>query len=376
MDFEGGKTLMIPFSKNWRSWVFGCGLFSVLLPQGAGSATITGAGATFPYPLYAKWAEQYRSHSGGVELNYQSIGSGGGIKQVIVKTVDFGATDKPLKMDESDHGKDSLKKHNLLQFPAVIGGVVVVYNLPDEKKQKLKLSAQVLSEIFLGKITNWNDGRLKKDNPEANFPDLPLTVVHRSDGSGTTFLFTSYLSNISEQWAKTVGFNTAVAWPIGFGSKGNEGVAATVLSTPGAIGYVEYSYAKPNHMSYAQLETTPGVFVEPSIESFQAAASKAQWDKKDGFYMLLTNLNSADCWPITGASYILIHKTVEAARQENILHVLKFFHWAFSQEGQKIATELSYVPLPQSLVDQIVDSWSEVKDIYGQVIWKVEEVKK
>lgn len=332
------------------------------------ATSITGAGATFPYPLYAKWAEKYRALSGGMELNYQSIGSGGGIKQVIAKTVDFGASDKPLRMTESSSSADSLKKHKLIQFPAIIGGVVVVYNLPTINGKSLQLTGKVLSEIYLGKITKWNDEKLKKLNPDITLPDLSITVIHRSDGSGTTYLFTSYLSNMSEDWQK-VGSDTAIAWPAGIGAKGNEGVAANVQSTVGGIGYVEYSYAKPNKLSLCQLETAPGVFIPPTVDSFQDAALEAHWNSEDGFYTTMTKASGSTGWPITGASYILIQQKVDGDKQANVVQTLKFFEWAFSDEGQKIAKELDYVPLPGSLVAKIKDSWSQVKDTQGKSLW-------
>lgn len=361
--------------QTWRKWTFLWAILLVNMSISTSANAITGAGATFPYPLYSKWAEKYRAHSGGVELNYQSIGSGGGIKQIIAKTVDFGASDKPLRVEEKDAKKESLTKHGLIQFPTIIGGVVLVYNLPKIPSGALKLTPKIISDIFLGQITKWNDPAIKKQNPDLDLPDLAITSVHRSDGSGTTYLFTSYLSQMNEDWAKKVGSESAVAWPAGIGSKGNEGVAATVLSTSGTLGYVEYSYAKPNNLSYAQLETAPGVFVEPSIDSFQAAALYTQWDSKDGFYSTMTVPKGSEGWPITGASYIIVQQKVDDDRKANVLETLKFFSWAFTPEGKKIATELSYVPLPDSLIKKIKDSWGQIKDAQGQPLWADDQQK-
>ncbi|HXF90544.1 MAG TPA: phosphate ABC transporter substrate-binding protein PstS [Candidatus Nitrosotenuis sp.] len=361
--------MTISFSSWLKRAIWGTlGCLSYLMLEQA--YAITGAGATFPFPLYAKWAEKFREISKGVELNYQSIGSGGGIKQIIAKTVDFGATDKPLHFEEKDGSKDSLKKHNLLQFPAIIGGVVIAYNLPGLNKP-IKLSSSALAQIFLGQIKEWNDERIKKFNPELEFPKLPITVIHRSDGSGTTFLFTEYLGHISEEWRTKVGSDTAVSWPAGFGAKGNEGVTAMIASTPGALGYVEFSYAKPKKLATALLETEQGTFVEPSIDSFQAAALTANWEAEEGFYVSLTQPHGGKGWPITGASYILIHKVVDKNRAENVRQTLKFFDWAFTKEGSGIARELSYVPLPESLTAKIKASWSAIKTKDGQPLWPV-----
>ncbi|MEP6943734.1 MAG: phosphate ABC transporter substrate-binding protein PstS [Betaproteobacteria bacterium] len=325
----------------------------------ARAVDITGAGATFPYPIYAKWAEAYKAKT-GVGMNYQSIGSGGGIKQIQARTVDFGATDSPLKPDELD-------KFGLAQFPAVIGGVVPVVNLDGIKPGELKLTGAVLANIYVGKIKKWNDKPIADLNPTLKMPDENITVVRRSDGSGTSFLFTDYLSKVSPEWKDKVGASTAVAWPEGVGGKGNEGVASYVQRIKGAIGYVEYAYAKKNKMSYAQLKNKDGVFVMPDDAQFQAAAAHAQWKASDGFYQVLTDQPGKDSWPITGASFILLYKVQDkpASGQE----VLKFFDWAF-KNGHKMAEDLDYVALPDNVVKMIADSWkAQIKDGAGKALW-------
>jgi phosphate transport system substrate-binding protein len=332
---------------------------SLALGIGARAADITGAGATFPYPIYAKWAEAYKAKT-GVGMNYQSIGSGGGIKQIQAKTVDFGATDAPLKPDELD-------KAGLAQFPAIIGGVVTVVNLEGIKPGEMKLTGPVLADIYLGKLKKWNEKPIADLNPTLKIPDENITVVRRSDGSGTSFLFTDYLSKVSPEWKEKVGAATAVAWPEGVGGKGNEGVASYVQRIKGAIGYVEYAYAKKNKMSYTQLKNKDGNFVTPDDPQFQSAAAYAQWKAVDGFYQVLTEQPGKDSWPITGASFILIYKTQDksASGQE----VLKFFDWAL-KSGQKMAEELDYVPIPDSVVKLIADSWkSQIKDAAGKQLW-------
>jgi phosphate transport system substrate-binding protein len=325
----------------------------------ARAADITGAGATFPFPIYAKWAEAYKAKT-GVGMNYQSIGSGGGIKQIQAKTVDFGATDSPLKPDE-------LEKSGLAQFPAIIGGVVPVVNLEGIKPGEMKLTGAVLADIYLGKLKKWNEKPIADLNPTLKLPDENITVVRRSDGSGTSFLFTDYLSKVSPEWKDKVGASTAVAWPEGVGGKGNEGVSSYVQRIKGAIGYVEYAYAKKNKMSYAQLRNKEGNFVTPDDPRFQSAAAYAQWKAVDGFYQVLTEQPGKDSWPITGASFILIYKTQDkpASGQE----VLKFFDWAL-KNGQKMAEELDYVPLPDNVVKLIAESWkSQIKDASGKPLW-------
>ena len=325
----------------------------------AHAVDITGAGATFPYPIYAKWAEAYKAKT-GVGMNYQSIGSGAGIKQIQAKTVDFGASDMPLKADE-------LQKSGLVQFPAVIGGVVPVVNLDGVKPGELKLTGAVVADIYLGKIKKWNDKPIADLNSGVKLPDENITVVRRSDGSGTSFLWTDYLSKASAEWKEKVGASTAVAWPEGVGGKGNEGVASYVQRIKGAIGYVEYAYAKRNKMIHAALRNKDGQYVQPDDATFQAAAAHADWKSTPGFYQILTDQPGKDSWPITGASFILIYATQEKAA--NGQEVLKFFDWAL-KNGQKMAEELDYVPMPDSVVKLINDTWrAQVKDASGKSLW-------
>lgn len=326
----------------------------------ANAVDLTGAGATFPYPIYAKWAEAYKAQT-GVGMNYQSIGSGGGIKQILAKTVDFGATDAPMTPEEQD-------KSGLTQFPTVIGGVVPVVNLTEVTGGQLKLSADVLADIFLGKITKWNDPRIAADNAGIKLPDLAITVVHRADGSGTTFIFTTYLSQVSAEWKTSVGADKAVQWKTGTGGKGNEGVASYVQRIKGAIGYVEYAYALQSKMDYVQLKNREGIFVKPDDTSFKAAAANAKWEASKGFYEILTNEPGKDSWPITGATFILIYKNQENAAIGK--EVLKFFDWAYAS-GSKMASELDFVPLPEGVQKQVRESWKAgVKDASGKSLWK------
>lgn len=321
---------------------------------------ITGAGATFPYPIYAKWAEAYKAQT-GAGMNYQSIGSGGGIKQIQAKTVDFGASDAPLRPEE-------LAKSGLTQFPTVIGGVVPVVNLGSVAAGTLKLSSDVLADIYQGKITKWNDPRIISDNAGLALPDKAITVVHRADGSGTTFIFTTYLAQISPSWKAEVGADKAVKWPVGTGGKGNEGVASFVQTIKNSIGYVEYAYALQNKMNFVQLKNRDGQFVKPNDDSFKAAAANAKWDKNNGFYEILTNEPGKASWPITGATFVLIPKSPE--KIENAKEVLKFFDWAYTN-GDKMASDLDYVPLPAKLKTTIHDAWKEqVKDSSGKALWK------
>lgn len=337
------------------------GLSAALLSAGAAFASdITGAGATFPYPIYAKWAEAYKAQT-DVGMNYQSIGSGGGIKQIQAKTVDFGATDAPLNETE-------LAASGLTQFPAVMGGVVPVININGIDAGKLKLDGKVLADIFQGKITKWSDPRIAADNAGITLPNEDITVVHRADGSGTTFIFTTYLSQASADWKKSIGADKAVAWPVGTGGKGNEGVASYVQRIKNSIGYVEYAYALQNKMSFTQMKNHDGQFVKPDDSSFKAAAANAKWDANKGFYEILTNEPGKDSWPITGATFILVYKTAEKA--ENTREVLKFFDWAFAN-GDKLASDLDYVPLPANLKKMIRDAWKvQVKDASGKALWK------
>ncbi|HEX7944967.1 MAG TPA: phosphate ABC transporter substrate-binding protein PstS [Phenylobacterium sp.] len=323
----------------------------------AAGVEISGAGATFPAPLYAKWAAMQKTET-GLALNYQAIGSGGGIKQIKSKTVAFGATDKPLKPAELDEA-------GLAQFPTVIGGVVPVVNLPGVATGQLRLTAAQLADIFLGKVTRWNDPGLVAGNPGVKLPNLPITVVHRSDGSGTTFLFTSYLAAAAPQWA-TVGANDALSWPVGLGGKGNDGVSAFVKQTPGAIGYVEFAYAKQNGMATASLQNAAGAYVAPTAEAFAAAAAGADWSKAPGFYLLLVNQPGQGAWPITGATFILMHKAQEKA--ENGKAVLSFFDWAYSK-GDATASELAYVPLPADLKAKARASWSAIVGPDGKPVY-------
>ena len=319
---------------------------------------ITGAGASFPAPLYSKWASEYNKAT-NLKVNYQSVGSGAGIKQIDAKTVDFGASDMPLKDEE-------LAQKNQMQFPTVIGGVVPVVNIAGIAPGQLKLTGELIADIFLAKITKWNDPAIKALNPTLNLPDAAIAPVRRSDGSGTTFLFTNYLSKVSAEWKAKVGDGTAVNWPTGAGGKGNEGVAAFVGRLPNSIGYVEYAYVKQNKMVFAQMKNASGAFVSPDDSAFKAAADGADWNKS--FYQILTNQNGKDAWPITGATFILMHKVQD--KPAHASSTLKFFDWAYKNGGQ-MATELEYVPIPAPVVKQIQELWkTSFKDGAGAPIWK------
>jgi phosphate transport system substrate-binding protein len=325
----------------------------------AHAADLSGAGATFPAPIYAKWAETYKKES-GVGLNYQAIGSGGGIKQIKAKTVDFGASDKPLKVQE-------LNESGLYQFPTVVGGVVPVVNIPGVAPGALKLNGTVLADIFLGEIKRWNDPRIAQLNPGLRLPGLPVTVVHRSDGSGTSFLFTTYLSMKNSAWAAKVGGNDSVEWPVGQGGKGNDGVAAFVKQTPGSIGYVEYVYIQQNHMAFVDMQTRDGHFIAPEEGAFAAAASHGDWSHAPGYYLLLLDQPGADSWPITGATFILMYK--QQANAATGAGVLKFFDWAY-KNGDGMAKSLSYVPLPEPVKAGIRKSWAaNIKGPNGQPVY-------
>ena len=320
----------------------------------AAAQDITGAGATFPAPLYAKWASDYNKAT-GVKINYQSVGSGAGIKQIEAKTVAFGASDMPLKDEE-------LAQKGLVQFPTVIGGVVPVVNIQGVAPGQLRLNGQLLGDIYLGKITKWSDPAIKALNPSLNLPDAAIAPVRRADGSGTTFIFTNYLSKVNPEWKAKVGEGTAVNWPAGAGGKGNEGVAAFVGRLPNSIGYVEYAYVKQNKMNYALLQNAAGQFVAPDDTAFKAAAAGADWAKS--YYQILTNQPGAQSWPITGATFILMHKAQD--KPEQATAALKFFSWAYAN-GDKTADELDYVPMPSAVKGQIEKLWAaQIKDASGK----------
>ena len=358
---------MLLLSKPLKHLVI-AGMFAFGLTAGLVQAetTINGAGATFPYPIYAKWAEAYKAKT-GVSMNYQSIGSGGGIKQITARTVDFGASDAPLTVEK-------LNEIGLIQFPMVMGGVVPVINIAGIKTGELKLSGQVLADIYLGKIKEWNDPAIVKLNPGVKLPQEKITVVARSDGSGTTFIFTHYLAKVSPEFKEKVGNNTSVSWPAGVGGKGNEGVASYVQRLKGSIGYVEYAYALQNKMAYAQLQNKAGKFVKPDSETFQAAAAGADWAGTPGFNLMLTDQTGENSWPITGATFILVYRKQE--KPEVGKEVLKFFDWAY-RHGGKLAEQLDYVPMPTSVVKLVEETWKkEIKDTGGKAIWTDSMVQK
>jgi len=321
----------------------------------AAAQDVTGAGASFPAPLYSKWAADYHKAT-GVKINYQSVGSGAGLRQIEAKTVDFGASDAPLKDEE-------LAKKGLVQFPTVIGGVVPVVNIKGIAPGQLKLSGQVLGDIYLGKITKWTDPAIKALNPTLALPDEAIAPVRRADGSGTSFIFTNYLSKANAEWKSKVGEGTAVNWPVGAGGKGNEGVAAFVGRLPNSIGYVEYAYVKQNKMTFAQLKNAAGNFVSPDDSAFKAAAAGADWAKS--FYQILTEQPGKDSWPITGATFILMQKNQEKPAQA--ASSLKFFEWAY-KGGDKVADDLDYVPMPASVKAIIEKSWADIKDTSGKAV--------
>ena len=326
------------------------------LAVGAHAQDVTGAGATFPAPIYAKWADAFHKAT-GAKANYQSVGSGAGIKQIKSKTVDFGASDMPL------HDDELAKDGGLFQFPTVIGGVVPVVNIKGIAPGQIKHNGQVLGDIFLGKISKWNDAALTALNPGVPLPDDAIQVVRRADGSGTSFLFTNYLSKVNAEWKAKVGEGTAVNWPTGAGGKGNEGVAAFVQRLSNSIGYVEFAYTKQNKMAHVLLKNQAGNFVAPDDENFKAAAAGADWKKS--FYQVLTDQPGKDAWPLTGATFILMHKVQDKPAQG--VGTLKFFDWAFAN-GDKMATELEYVPLPDPLKALVRQQWAEVKDGAGKAV--------
>ena len=325
------------------------------LASSAMAQDITGAGATFPYPIYSKWAEDYKKVS-GFNMNYQSIGSGGGIKQIQAKTVDFGASDMPLT-------KEQLDKDGLVQFPAIVGGVVLVVNIDGIKPGEMKLTGPVVADIFMGKVKTWNDPAIAALNAGLKLPADPITVVRRSDGSGTTFLFTDYLSKVSADWKTKVGAGTAVAWPEGVGGKGNEGVSAYVQRIKGSIGYVEYAYAKKNKMSHTALKNKDGNFIQPDDLTFQAATANADWANAPGMFLVLTEQPGKDSYPISGASFILMHKSQD--NPAKAAAALKFFDWSF-KNGGKAASEMDYVPMPEKTVKLIHEMWKrDIKSAAG-----------
>ncbi|EKE69574.1 phosphate ABC transporter substrate-binding protein PstS [Gallaecimonas xiamenensis] len=335
--------------------------------MGSGSVladtVINGAGATFPYPVYAKWAEQYNKET-GVKLNYQAIGSGGGIKQIIANTVDFGASDAPLD-------KAQLDKEGLVQFPAVMGSIVAVINVPGIKPGELKLSGTVLADIYLGKVKYWDDAAIAGLNPGVKLPHSPIYAVHRSDGSGTTYNFTDYLARVSSDWQGQVGVGKEVAWPKDahqLGGKGNAGVANFVKRTKGAIGYVEFAYAKSSNLTYTQMQNKSGAFVAPTMAAFQAAAANADWANAPGFKLMLNDQPGATSWPMTAATFILMHK--DQANVDTAKEVLKFFEWGYAK-GDNLAAELEYVPMPDNVVKMVETMWhSDIKSSQGQAIYQ------
>jgi len=321
----------------------------------ANAQEVTGAGSSFVAPIVAKWASDYNKTT-GVKVNYQSIGSGGGIKQIDSKTVDFGASDMPQKDED-------LKAKGEMQFPTIIGGVVPVINVKGIEPGQLKLTGQVLGDIYLGKISKWNDPAIKALNPDVPLPDAAIAQVRRADGSGTTFIFTNYLSKVNADWKAKVGDGTAVNWPVGAGGKGNEGVSAFVNRLPNSIGYVEYAYVKQNKMNFVVMQNAAGGFVKPEEETFKAAAAGADWNKS--FYQVLTNQSGKNAWPITGSTFILMHLKQDKAASAS--EVLKFFNWSFAN-GSRTASELDYVPLPASVVATIQKAWGDIKDASGKPV--------
>jgi phosphate transport system substrate-binding protein len=330
---------------------------ALIAPHAAWASTVSGAGATFPYPLYAKWAEAYQAET-GISVNYQSIGSGGGIKQIRSRTVDFGASDMPLK-------PDALKEAGLVQFPTVIGGVVPVVNVKGIGPGQLRLTGALLADIYLGKITKWNDPAIARANPGLALPNQAIAVVYRSDGSGTTFIFSHYLAKMSAEWADKVGVATALQWPTGLGGKGNEGVAAVTMRMSGAIGYVEYAFVKQNNLKHALLANRDGQFVAPDAEAFQAAAANADWANAPGYYLILTDQPGAKSWPLTAATFILVHARAE--RPERTEQVLQFFDWAYTK-GDELAASLHYVPMPDPVVKLVGQTWATITGPAGRTL--------
>ena len=336
-------------------------LVSAAMMVSASAVDISGAGATFPYPIYAKWADSYKKET-GTGLNYQSIGSGGGIKQIQNKTVTFGASDAPLKGDD-------LNKHGLVQFPMVMGGIVPVVNLEGVKPGELVIDGPTLAKMFLGEVKSWDDPEIAKLNPNVKLPKQAIAVVHRSDGSGTTFNFVYYLSDVSPDFKSKVGVNTSVQWPVGIGAKGNEGVANNVANTKGSVGYVEYAYAKQNKLTFTKMINKDGKAVAPTSETFQAAAANANWRSEPGFGVILANQPGATSWPMTAATWILMYKVPQDVA--NSTEALKFFDWAY-RKGGKMAEELDYVPMPTNVVKDVEQTWSaDIKDPSGKSLFTV-----
>ena len=349
---------------TWREITTPLALLAVLaaapVPAArAAGVTIHGAGATFPYPLYAAWAWHYAKET-GVRVNYQSIGSGGGIRQIQARAVDFGASDAPVDADDLD-------RHGLVQFPMVIGGVVPVVNLPGVRAGELRLTPDLLAALFLGRIPRWNDPALTAANPGISLPDLPVTVVHRADGSGTTWIFSHYLDKVSPDWHEAVGYGKALQWPAGIGAKGNEGVASYVQRVRGAVGYVEYAYALQNKMTHAALKNRAGRFARPTAEAFAAAAAGADWAGTPGFGVVLTDQPGEGAWPITGASFLLVPKEPEDCAEARAM--LDFFDWAY-RRGAGIAGELHYIPLPAEVVSLVEAAWAREIRCKGEPLWK------
>jgi phosphate transport system substrate-binding protein len=345
--------------KHWTAWAAAGFVAAVAAIAPAHADNISGAGATFPYPIYAKWADAYKKET-GIGLNYQSIGSGGGIKQIKAKTVTFGASDAPLKGDD-------LEKTGLVQFPMVMGGIVPVMNVPGIKAGELVIDGPTLADIFLGKIKKWDDAALKKLNPNAKLPNAAIAVVHRSDGSGTTFNFVYYLSDVSAEWKSKVGVATSVQWPVGIGAKGNEGVANNVANTKGSIGYVEYAYALQNKLTFTKMINKAGKTVAPTSEAFQAAAANANWKSKPGYGVILANQPGAESWPMTAATWILMYKQPKDPKASAA--ALKFFAWCY-EKGGKMAEALDYVPMPANVVKDVEGYWkANIKDASGNPLF-------
>ncbi|MBO0661134.1 phosphate ABC transporter substrate-binding protein PstS [Jiella sp. MQZ9-1] len=347
-------------SYHFRKTALGAVLAAVLgFASAAQAADLSGAGATFPYPVYSQWAKAYKEKT-GTGLNYQAIGSGGGIKQIEARTVTFGASDKPL-------GGDELTKNTLVQFPTVMGGIVPVVNIKGIKPGELVIDGTTLAEIYMGKITKWNDAAIKKLNPKVKLPDAAIAVVHRSDGSGTTFNFTYYLAAVDADWKSNIGVNTSVQWPVGVGAKGNQGVAANVGQTQNSIGYVEYAYALQNKMTYTDMVNKAGKRVAPKAAAFAAAAKNADWKSQPGFGVILADQPGDKSWPMTAATFILMHSDAKDGKAS--AQVLKFFNWAYAH-GDKMAAKLDYIPMPSSVVKDVKKEWSEIKGEDGKSVWK------